>query len=102
MTSWLSLTDHILRPPAAHLPPPASVHAEPPARPVTCCREARKIRLETLPSSQDILHDNLVMQLKRTADGVRSHPFRVHDAASALEIKGCGPAISREIGRAHV
>jgi hypothetical protein len=37
----------------------------------------------------------MAAQMKRTADSLAAYPFRVHDAASAQKVHGCGPAIAK-------
>lgn len=42
--------------------------------------------------------DQLAGQMKRAADALVSHPFRVWDGPSAQRVKGCGPAMARVRG----
>lgn len=47
------------------------------------------------PRLQDTQQDNFLTQLRRACDSLRGHPLRIFDAASALEVKHVGAAISR-------
>ena len=39
--------------------------------------------------------ENMATQIKKAADSLLTHTFRVYDQASALKVKGCGPLIAR-------
>lgn len=59
--------------------------------PLSLCREARRLRQEKAPDGGD----QMAQQMKRAADSLAAHPYRVHDGASAQNVHGCGPAIAK-------
>eukprot|EP00887_Chlorella_sp_A99_P004204 scaffold15.g4204.t1 len=61
--------------------------------------EARKVRQQLAARKEDAAQDSMEMQLRRAAESLRTHPFRVHDAASAQEVKFVGAAIARIIAQ---
>lgn len=69
--------------------PPAAHNGAPSCPPVPS--EVRRER-----QAKAVEHtDQLAGQMKRAADALVTHPFRVWDIASAQRVKGCGPAMAR-------
>jgi hypothetical protein len=79
---------HSAGPPPPLLPPP-----EPPPRSNhrALCSEARRQRLADAPDGVD----QMGAQMKRTANSLVDHPFRVWDMATLQKVLGCGPTIAR-------
>ena len=88
-------------PPVDLLPPPPPPPTELAALAgLPSCSEARSLRLQHAQARGLDTDDQLAGQMKRAATELMSHPYRVHDLASAQRIKYCGPAMARVRDRA--